>query len=213
MSFFYRIASVVFFVVYKLFYRNRAEWETDPREIKGGAIIAPNHVSYLDPQLVSGSWSGDLTFFAGSRLFRKPVLGLILRMLHCHPVEKGNELATIRAAVKLLKGGKKIVLFPEGTRSENGTLQPFRSGVAFLALQSRCPVIPCYVGGSYQAWPKSRKWPRLFGVRTFCRFGRPIWPFDETGAPLTKEALNRRLYEAISRLAEGGKSSWIDHDS
>ena len=186
----------------KVFYHNKVEWETDPREIKGGAIIAPNHVSYLDPQLISGSWPGSITFFAGSHLFQKPILGILLRMLCCHPVEKGNELATIRTAIKLLKQGKKIVLFPEGTRSNDGVLKPLRSGVAFLALQSRCPVIPCYISGTYQAWPRSKKWPRFFGVKTICHFGRPIWPCDASGNLVSKEALNEQLYEAISRLAE-----------
>lgn len=188
-------------MTYSLLYRHKVEWEVNPKEIPGGAIIAPNHVSYLDPQLVSASWPGDLTFFAGSRLFKRPFLGCVLRLLRCYPVEKGKELSTIRTAIRLLKEGKKVVVFPEGTRSSDGDLQPLRSGVALLAFQSRCPIIPCYVGGSYEAWPRSRKWPRLRGVRTYCRFGKPILPLDASGNPVAKERLNELLYEAISRLA------------
>jgi 1-acyl-sn-glycerol-3-phosphate acyltransferase len=202
---FYKVTTSLFRVVYTILYHHRVEWEVDPKKIKGGAVIAPNHVSYLDPQLVSGSWPGDLSFFAGSYLFKHPFLGFLLRMLCCHPVEKGRELSVIRTAIRLLRQGKKVALFPEGTRSNDGTLQPFRDGVAFLALQSRCPIIPCYIGGTYEAWPKSRKWPRFWGVRTFCRFGRPISPFDAHGNLMAKEKLNELLYEAISRLGTGKK--------
>lgn len=201
MRLFYKTTSIVLFSLYWVLYRHKIEWEVDPKKIRGGAIIAPNHVSYLDPQLVCASWPGDLVFFARSRLFERPILGTVLRMLHCHPVEKGKELATIRAAIGLLKQGEKVVVFPEGTRSTDGELKPLRSGVAFLALQSRCPIIPCYVGGSYTAWPRSQKWPRLWGVRTVCRFGRPIFPYDAEGRPATKEALNEQLSAAISQLA------------
>ena len=203
MRLFYKVTSYVLFATYWVLYRHKIEWEVDPRTIKGGAIIAPNHVSYLDPQLVCASWPGDLIFFAKRRLFERPILGKVLRMLCCHPVEEGKELSTIRAAIGLLKQGEKVVLFPEGTRSTDGELKPFRNGVAFLALQSRCPIVPCYVGGSYEAWPKSSKRPRLRGVRTFCRFGRPVLPYDAEGRPLTKEALNERLFLEISRLKKG----------
>jgi 1-acyl-sn-glycerol-3-phosphate acyltransferase len=201
MKLFYKVARRVLYMTYLALYHHKVEWEINPKEIQGGAIIAPNHVSYLDPQLVCASWPGDLSFFAGSRLFKHLFMGCLLRLLCCHPVEKGKELATIRTAISLLKEGKKVVVFPEGTRSDDGDLKPFHNGVAFLALQSHCPIIPCYVGGSYDAWPRSRKWPRFRGVRTFCRFGRPILPLDANGKPVAKETLNKLLYEAISRLS------------
>ena len=200
---FYRAASCAFSIVYGITYRHKVEWEFNPKEILGAAIIAPNHVSYLDPQLVSGSWSGDLHFFAGSRLFENPFMGWLLRRLCCHPVTKGRELATIRIALDLLKKGERVVVFPEGTRSEDGSLKSLRSGVAFLAFQSQSPIIPCYVGGSYEAWPRTEKWPRLRGVRTICRFGRPISPKDENGDKRSKEVLNELLEQALSRLSVG----------
>ena len=197
---FYRTASWAFYLVYKLLYRHKVEWEFDPKGLLGAAIIAPNHVSYLDPQLVSGSWPGDLHFFAGSHLFSRPVLGWLLRRMRCHSVRPGNELATIRMALQLLKEGKKVVVFPEGTRSDDGSLKPLRNGVAFLAEQSQAPIVPCYVGGSFEAWPRNRKWPRLHGGRTVCRFGRPIWPTDPSGAKRSKKTLNEMLQHSLSRL-------------
>ncbi len=201
MNCFYQFVIGCFRLFYGLLYNHKVEFEFDLREVPGAAIIAPNHVSYLDPQLVAASWPEDLHFFANRRLFEKRVMRWILDNLCCHPVEKGKELATIRTALELLKQGKKIVVFPEGTRSERGELQPLRSGVAFLALQSGCPIIPCYVRGAFEAWPKTRKRPRFWGVRTVCRFGRPIWPKDSEGNSITKQALNDALQEALRSLA------------
>lgn len=201
MNLFYALSRRVLRALAFFLYHHSVQWEFDPKKLVGGAIIAPNHVSYLDPQLVCGSWPGPLSFFAGSRQFEKPVVGLLLRLLCCYPVEKGKELSTIRTAIGLLSEGKRVVVFPEGTRSEDGTLQPLRNGVAFLALQSQCPIVPCYVGGSYEAWPKGQRWPRFRGVTTVCRFGKPISPCDADGTPLSKEALNEQLYDALRRLS------------
>ena len=199
---FYKIVIGGFRLFYGLLYNHKVEWEFDPKELPGAALIAPNHVSYLDPQLVAASWPEDLHFFAAKRLFRTRIMKWILEHLCCHPVEKGKELATIRTALELLSQGYKIVVFPEGTRSEGGGLQPLRSGVAFLAVQSGCPIVPCYVGGSYKAWPKTRKRPRFWGVQTVCRFGRPIWPTDEHGNTRSKKELNDALQHSLEHLAE-----------
>jgi 1-acyl-sn-glycerol-3-phosphate acyltransferase len=201
----YRVVTNAFRLFYGLAYDHKVEWEFDIQQLPGAAIVAPNHVSYLDPQLVAGSWPDDLHFFAGKRLFENKIMKWLLDNLYCHPVEKGKELSTIRTAIELLKEGKKIVVFPEGTRSQDGDLQPLRNGVAFLASLSQCPIIPCYVGGSYKAWPRDRKRPRFRGVRTVCRFGRPIWPKDADGKALSKEALNMALEQALIRLASESK--------
>jgi 1-acyl-sn-glycerol-3-phosphate acyltransferase len=198
---FYKVVIGGFRLFYGLLYDHKVEWEFDAQEVSGAAIVAPNHVSYLDPQLVAASWPEDLHFFAGKRLFNNKIMKWILHNLYCHPVEKGKELSTIRTALDLLKQGNKVVVFPEGTRSEDGNLQPLRSGVAFLAHQSQCPIIPCYVSGSYEAWPKTQKRPRFGGVRTVCRFGCPIWPKDAEGNILSKKALNDALQQALVRLA------------
>ena len=202
MMFFYRAARSLFWVTYKVVYHHKVKWEFDPSTVPGAAIIAPNHVSYLDPPLVCASWPGDLHFFAGYHLFERPIMGWLLRHLCCHPVKAGKELATIRAALHLLRQEKKVVVFPEGTRSDDGVLRPLRNGVAFLAEQSQCPIIPCFVSGTYEAWSRTSRWPRLTGVRTMCCFGRPIWPTDESGAPRSKKKLNELLQESLVRLSE-----------
>jgi 1-acyl-sn-glycerol-3-phosphate acyltransferase len=202
MTLLYAIASCLFRFFYGLVYRNTITFECDVKTIRGAAIIAPNHVSYLDPQLILGAWPGSLNFFASDYLFKNPLFGWVLRNLQAHPILRGKELATLRSALQLLKEGKKVVLFPEGTRSLDGTLKELRDGVAFLALQAKCPIIPCYVHGAYQAWPRSRKFPRLFGVRTRCIFGSPISPFNEKMELRSKRELTEALYKELKRLSD-----------
>lgn len=199
----YSFIIALFRIFFALFYRNKVFWEFDPKTVPGSAIIAPNHTSYLDPPLVAGSWKGSLHFFAGGHLFEKRGLRWILPRLNAHPVVKGQETMSVRLAMQLLREGKKIVVFPEGTRSKDGRMQQLQRGVAFLALQTQSPIIPCYITGTYGAWPRARRWPKLFSHRTTCIFGRPIAPFDENGNPLTKAQLTEAIQAELLRLSSG----------
>lgn len=196
----YRFVIFLFRIFFHLFYRNRIEWEFDPKQLCGAAIIAPNHASYLDPPLVSASWPKPLHFFAGKRLFHKGWLGWLLPRLNTHPVEQGQEIATMRLALSLLKEGKKIVVFPEGTRSKDGKMGPMRSGVSFLAFRSGAPIVPCYIEGTYEAWPPTKKRPRMRGRKTLCRFGKPIYPVCDDGTKLSKQEITDAIQTELERL-------------
>jgi 1-acyl-sn-glycerol-3-phosphate acyltransferase len=196
----YRFVIFWFRVFFHLFYRHSTEWEFNPKELVGAAIIAPNHVSYLDPPLISAAWPKPLHFFARRRLFQKGWLAWLLPRLNTHPVEQGQEIATMRLALSLLNEGKKIVVFPEGTRSESGQIGPMRSGVSFLSLRSGAPVIPCYIEGTYEAWPRTEKKPRVRGRKTFCRFGRPIFPVRADGTKLSKQEIIALIQAELERL-------------
>jgi len=185
-----------------LFFRHRVFFECDPKSISGAAIIAPNHASYLDPPLVSASWPRSLHFFAGKRLFNKWWLKWLLPRLNSHPVEEGKELATMRLALDLLAEGKKIVVFPEGTRSHDGRLGPMRSGVAFLSYRSEAPIVPCYISGTYEAWPRTQKKVQWRGRRTKCVFGKPIYPVDEQGHKRSKQTLTLLIEQELKRLRD-----------
>jgi 1-acyl-sn-glycerol-3-phosphate acyltransferase len=193
---FYRLTVWLIWLLSRLFYRNKIIWEVAPSELPSSCIIAPNHASYLDPPLVAASWPSALDFFAGSHLFEKTFLRTVLPHLHCHPVTKGQELATIRLAIDLLLQGKSIVLFPEGTRSGGGDILPLREGVALLSIRSKRPVVPCYLKGTYDAWPRSKAIPKFFGMRTLCHFGRPVFPADYT----TKQEMTAAIQAELDRL-------------
>ncbi len=126
--------------------------------LAGGLIVASNHSSYLDPPAVGAATRLQRTthFMARDTLFVKPLMGWFLRNVGVIALdrEKGDVRA-MRTAIQLLKGGGSVALFPEGTRSEDGTLQPAKPGIGFLVAKGQTPVLPVYVHGSYAAWSKS----------------------------------------------------------
>ncbi len=124
----------------------------------GGLIVASNHASYLDPPAVGAATRLQRTthFMARDTLFKKPLMGWFLRNVGVIALDRNKgDVRAMRTAIQLLKGGASVALFPEGTRSEDGTLQPPKPGIGFLVAKGQTPVLPVYVHGSYEAWSKS----------------------------------------------------------
>jgi 1-acyl-sn-glycerol-3-phosphate acyltransferase len=122
----------------------------------GPAILASNHASYLDPPLVGVCCRKDVYFLARKSLFERPVVGPLLAQLNTIPVDRDRgDVGAVRAMIKLLKSGNRVLVFPEGTRSKDGNLQPARAGVGLLIAKSLAPVVPVRVFGSYAALPRS----------------------------------------------------------
>jgi 1-acyl-sn-glycerol-3-phosphate acyltransferase len=127
----------------------------------GGVVITPNHVSYLDPILISIPMRRPLHYLALEPFFRVPVLGALMRWHRAVPIHEGevNEEAT-RAAFRLLRAGEPLVIFPEGGRSRDGWPEAFRPGAFRLALAARVPVLPVTIAGGFEVWPAGRRLPR-----------------------------------------------------
>ena len=175
MSLFYRVAQSSLRAVFRILYDHKVIVK-DPTPIIGGAIIASNHLSFLDPPLIAASWSEAIAFFAKADLFENPLLRTLITNLNAHPVGNGNDVKSLKLACKLLEEGNKILIFPEGTRSLDGSLVPFKRGIGMLSLRTKTPIIPTYIHGTFDIWPKGQKLPSLFGKRTVCIFGKPIFP-------------------------------------
>ena len=176
----------------------------------GGGIIAPNHVSNLDPPIIGSQFFRHHYTLGKRELFRSPLTRVIFRQWGGIPVDRdrpGKEL--VADLVAHLEAGDALMLFPEGTRSRDGRLGRAQRGVAMLALAARVPVVPAFVTGTRRAMPRGSYLPRPFGVTV--AFGAPIWPEDFThlvdgdGRPLSdrkaQEALTERLMAAIRSLA------------
>ncbi|MDP1607806.1 MAG: (d)CMP kinase [Chlamydiales bacterium] len=168
----------------------------------GAGIIAANHVSLYDPEVVSISCPEEVHFLAKESLFRIPILGRLIRILNAHPVSRGGaDAATFRLTLRLLQEGKKVILFPEGKRSPDGSVQPLEKGLAFLVQKGKCPIFPVYVSGTFDAWPRGRKFPKLRG-KIVCTFGPPIeWKeFEKMDKKEASANINERTYEALCSL-------------
>lgn len=169
---------------------------------KGGALLCANHASFLDPPLVGVSWPEPVHFLARDSLFHNRVFGWLIRQTHAHPISRGGaDLSSIKTICRLLEEGKKVVIFPEGQRSKDGTLGELKPGVAMIAQKAKCPLIPVYVVGSYAAWPRGRKFPRLKG-RTASIYGSPIFleEYSHMERKEAQKAITLRIQQALLAL-------------
>ncbi|WP_332630077.1 lysophospholipid acyltransferase family protein [Halalkalibacter flavus] len=119
----------------------------------GATILCCNHIHNFDPPLLGAYIQRQLHYMAKQELFEKPILKGLLPKLGAFPVRRGmSDKQAIRTAMKLLKEGKMIGLFPEGTRSKNGKLGKGLTGAGFFALRTDAVVIPCAIIGPYRTF-------------------------------------------------------------
>lgn len=124
---------------------------------KGAAIIISNHTSNWDPVFISVALKRTVYWMGKSELFKNKLAGVVLKALKSFPVKRGEgDLAAIRNALRTLRNGDLLGIFPEGKRIKTGELSDFESGISLIALKSNVPVLPIYIAGSYKPF-KSMK--------------------------------------------------------
>ena len=139
----------------------------------GPCIIAANHCSYLDPPLVGAACRRGIHYLARKSLLEIPVLGSILPELNVIPVDQTNaDRSALMGAIRVVRQGGAVLIFPEGTRSTDGELQPAQPGIGMIAAKTKAPVVPVRIFGSYEAMPKGRIWPSP--ARITVQIGVPI---------------------------------------
>jgi 1-acyl-sn-glycerol-3-phosphate acyltransferase len=122
-------------------------------------IFMANHVSNLDPPILIPSIPGRCSVLVKKELFRTPILGPGMRIADLVPVNRADResaIESVNAAKKVLAKGLHMVIYPEGTRSSDGRLLPFKKGPFHLAMDSGVPVIPVTILGTFESWPKKR---------------------------------------------------------
>ncbi len=183
---FYRFAKVVCNVVCKLWFKlEYYGMENLPTD--RGYILVGNHQSYWDPVMMGLKLDTTLTFMANEKLFHKPVLAPVIRGLGAFPVNlKKPDMTAIRTAKKVVKEGKVLALFPEGTRSHDGKLLKFKGGVIYIASVTGEDVVPVCI--TYQNGGKFRS-------RILIRYGRVI-PNHEVLEGKKKDTESMRLAAA-----------------
>src|SRR5205823_3622473 len=146
------------------------------------------------PPLVGGMTPRRLTFLAKAELFRVPVFGALIRRLGSQPLRRdGGDVAALRTAQRVLQDGGALLVFPEGTRGDEGVLRPAKPGAA---------LVPAYVRGSGRAWPRGQRLPRP--AKVVVTFGPPLSFARPTGADRKAqyEAASRRMMAAIAELKD-----------
>ena len=155
----------------------------------------------MDPPLLGIAFDEPLHFLAKKTLFNNPIAGWIFRNWQAIPVDQeAPGPGSLKAVVRQLRAGEKVIIFPEGNRSEDGKLQKAEGGVGLVIAKARAPVLPARVFGAFEALPRHRSLLRPSRVTVV--FGRP-WHVDLASYKETGKELYQRLAgECMERIAE-----------
>ena len=194
----YFLGWFCFRVVFKLYFRWRV-YDPDRVPQTGPVILASNHTSILDPPLVGAGLRRGIHYLARESLFRFPGIGALLRSWNAVPVDReGGGAAGLRKILSRLLEGGAIILFPEGTRSHDGRLQPARSGIGLTVIKSDAVVVPVRVFGTYQAYGRHLRCPRP--CRVAVKYGDPM-RFEALRAE-AENCSKARLKEIYQQIAD-----------
>lgn len=178
MSLIYRLGYLMYTGVLKLLYRYKVINRERVR-LPGGCLIAANHESYFDPPVVGITMDEAICYAARKTLFRTKFANWIFTKWGGIPLDQEKpDLAALKTMIKTVKSGKKVIIFPEGGRTETGELQPAAAGVGMLVAKTRAPVLPMRLFGLYDIFPIHDKLPQLTGEITVV-VGEPIYFSDE----------------------------------
>ncbi len=173
----------------------------------GGVLVVSNHQSHFDPPLVGMASPRRMNYLARETLFRFGPFRWLIQSLDAIAIDReGLGLNGIKESLRRLKRGEMVLIFPEGTRTPDGRIQPFRPGFTALAVRSGAAILPVAIDGAFQAWPRRRRLPRLGGdIRVL--YGEPIEPcqaaaMDERALLAEVERRVRRCHEELRRLKD-----------
>jgi len=174
--------------------RVRGAWNIPTR---GGVLLVANHQSHLDPPIMGSLTRRPVHFMARRSLTDSTFMRFVFWFCGIIPVERdGRDMKSFRAALDLLQAGQVVGLFPEGTRTPDGEVKPFKKGSVLLARRAGVPIVPIGIAGAYQVWPRNRRFPRRGNVRVV------------VGEPIPPEVLARRDFDLrarVARLVEEGE--------
>ncbi len=184
-------------LILRLLWRIRVEGLKDNVPRRGGAVIACNHLSYLDGLILVAFTNRPLPTMVMAELYRHWFLRLPLRWLGNIPVVRGNRasgLVALRGGAEITRGGSLFAIFPEGGLPRNGVSRPAHNGAAYIAKKARVPLIPAGLAGTDKAWPPHGR-PRL-RVTITLKFGQNL--DANTAKP---EVITQDLMASINELA------------
>ena len=175
----YSILRFLSAIIFKILFRFKAQGSEYVPE-RGGFILASNHVSYLDPIALGVACKRPLNYMAKEELFRNPLFSKFFLKINVFPVKRDSaDLSAIKEAMRRVRIGGVLVLFPEGSRRFDGVSNDPYPGIGFLSAKLGVPVIPAFIKGSEEAMPKGAKLIKPKKI-SLC-FGKQI--FVERGMP------------------------------
>jgi 1-acyl-sn-glycerol-3-phosphate acyltransferase len=196
MNFYYWIGYHLSRLAGRLFFRFRIIHRE--RMIQSGPVIlAMNHQSYLDPPLAGTACDRAIYFLARRTLLNVPLLGGVLPKLNVIPVnQEGVDRSAIKAVIRILQAGNGVLVFPEGSRTLDGTLQAAEPGIGLIIAKTLAPVVPMRIFGAHEALPRHGGRVRFVPITVV--IGEPIF-FSAADMELGGKDLYARLSDRVMK--------------
>lgn len=166
----------------------------------GGALFVANHCSFFDPPAMACATPRHLDFLARKTLFDNPFFGKTIRNLNAIPVDQENpDMAGLKTIISRLRKGRVVALYPEGSRTWDGNLQPGQPGIGLVIEKASVPVIPSRFFGMYEAWPRGGG-PNPFTPVSLV-VGEPFLPHSENADKRERyQELSNQVMDAIASI-------------
>jgi 1-acyl-sn-glycerol-3-phosphate acyltransferase len=192
----FHVSRLITWTICRLYFRIRYRGlENVPRE--GPFILAPNHVSFIDPVWVASPLARPMRYMTWERFVRMPGLGALIRFYGGFPVRlEAGDRAALRQAVGQLKAGGPLMIFPEGGRTRTGKTMPFKPGFIRLALETSAPIVPVTIIGGYAAFAPHHRFPRPHRVVVI--YHPPI----TLAPPDNPDEMKDYLYQQCARIRQ-----------
>ncbi len=197
----YGLCHYILRVLYDMFFRGEVVG-LENMPARGGVLLAANHASHLDPPMIGCQISRQIAYFARKTLWKGGISSWWLDSVGTIPVDRdgGQDVSAIKRVLKAIKEERGLILFPEGTRSPDGKLQPAKAGVGFIACKTQVPVVPVRIFGSFEAFGKGRKLKP--GTPVTIVFGKPIPPSVYDDPKAGKERAQRASEIIMNEIAK-----------
>lgn len=172
------------------------------RSCKRGVILAGNHTGFLDSLTLYVACQRYFRFVMTEEVFTWGLLGKLVPHGNIIPLYQGRERRALIDTVQLLQQGAMVCIFPEGKLTQDGQMNPFNEGTAFLQQKSGAPILPFVIHGGFEAWSQNRKWPNFRKI--ILQFGEPI----EAGLYQNR----RDILQALESRVHQMKAAWDERE-
>jgi len=169
----------------------------------GPVLLVSNHQSYLDPVLVGLASRRYLAYLARDSLFRNPRFSALIRSLDAVKIDRDFGKDGLKETLGVLDRGKAVLVFPEGERTHDGAMEPFKPGISLLIKRVKAPIVPVGIAGAFHAWSRNQKVPKFAPLflapneaSIALSIGKPLDPTTLSG--LGREEMLQRLFDAVS---------------
>ncbi|MBN2561367.1 MAG: 1-acyl-sn-glycerol-3-phosphate acyltransferase [Phycisphaerae bacterium] len=143
--------------------------------LTGGVLLASNHQSFFDPLSVTCVLQRECNYMARDTLFGNPLFKRLIESVNAFPVRRGaGDIGAVKEILRRLKAGRLVVVFPEGTRTRDGSIGKINPNSMGIARKAGAAIVPAVVDGAFEAWPRSSLLPRPW--TTYVSYARPITP-------------------------------------